>query len=693
MEPCKATNETINVGGTDVQTASGSKTDVTAVVETPTQKRVVKLTAKALAEKLDKLQTDRKAKLNKANFIRKSIRNYMVKNERTQVDNDLNELIDLCNEIKYIHESLLQLLPSDEKEKHVIWFKAKMLSNDECIANANVWMSCSNSQDGNVISTNAVSNTLMDVIIVEQLSVCDNVQNANLTDVSSDVHGGTVENVAMQNNGLNVDPIDIPSQTSSVSKMLTHNNVSSVVHKGVEDEVNPDDSISNVASNCSSRKSGMSKVSTTSSARIRAEAERAALIARAAVLKERHALEELEQQLRRRREQLDMETDLAASSAKLAVLQASDVKSCSRAPTDGMNSYLEKEKRKQQPVSILNPSAKEFNAEPWKSTQPINVTNQSLLPNDPPPLDVRRKETERWCMAASTQWYKSNEQQQTNMSTRPVPSNNPPLPDVQRKEMDRRCKAASRQWYVGEQQPLDLSKELPSSNDPPPLDMRRKEAEQWHEAISRQWCNPNEHWQENTGTSQQSRHQTLLAPLEGSQRQLAYHQPVGQYSSSDLFSIMQRQNDITAALVRQQHTSSLPPREIPIFEGDPLQYRAFIRAFEQGVEGKAGKADCLYYLEQFTRGRPQELVRSCQHMNPERGFSVAKELLQEHFGNPYKIAAAYMEKALAWEMIKSEDTKSLQTYCLFLRGCCNVMEELPYVQELDMPVKYENYPR
>ena len=76
MEPCKATNETINVGGTDVQTASGSKTDVT-------QKRVVKLTAKALAEKLDKLQTDRKAKLNKANVIRKSIRNYMVKNENT----------------------------------------------------------------------------------------------------------------------------------------------------------------------------------------------------------------------------------------------------------------------------------------------------------------------------------------------------------------------------------------------------------------------------------------------------------------------------------------------------------------------------------------------------------------------------------------------------------------------------------
>jgi len=32
---------------------------------------------------------------------------------------------------------------------------------------------------------------------------------------------------------------------------------------------------------------------------------------------------------------------------------------------------------------------------------------------------------------------------------------------------------------------------------------------------------------------------------------------------------------------------SLPPRNIPIFDGDSLQYRIFIKAFEQGVEEKA----------------------------------------------------------------------------------------------------------
>ena len=130
---------------------------------------------------------------------------------------------------------------------------------------------------------------------------------------------------------------------------------------------------------------------------------------------------------------------------------------------------------------------------------------------------------------------------------------------------------------------------------------------------------------------------------------------------------------------------SLPSRDIPVFDGDPLQYKTFMRAFEHSVESKASKADCLYFLEQFTRGQPRELVRSCQHVIPNRGYDLAKELLQEHFGNQYKIGAAYIEKALAWPAVKAEDVGALQAFSLFLRSCCNVMEEFQYVQELDMP--------
>lgn len=181
-----------------------------------------------------------------------------------------------------------------------------------------------------------------------------------------------------------------------------------------------------------------------------------------------------------------------------------------------------------------------------------------------------------------------------------------------------------------------------------------------------------------SGTLLHSQHQSSTA-------QPIYHHHIS-HSPPGTHTIMQTQNEITAALVQQQHMMSLPPRDIPTFEGDPLHYRTFIKAFELGVEEKAGKADSLYYLEQFTRGQPRELVQGCQHMAPEHGYAVAKEFLQKHFGNQYKIASAYMEKALAWQTIKAEDVKTLQGYSLFLRGCCSVMEELQYMQELNMPV-------
>ena len=82
--------------------------------------------------------------------------------------------------------------------------------------------------------------------------------------------------------------------------------------------------------------------------------------------------------------------------------------------------------------------------------------------------------------------------------------------------------------------------------------------------------------------------------------------------------VILRQNEITTLLVQQQQCSSLPKRDIQVFDGDPLQFHTFMRAFENGVESKSNSySDCLYFLEQFTRGRPRDLVRSCQHMDPD----------------------------------------------------------------------------
>lgn len=135
--------------------------------------------------------------------------------------------------------------------------------------------------------------------------------------------------------------------------------------------------------------------------------------------------------------------------------------------------------------------------------------------------------------------------------------------------------------------------------------------------------------------------------------------------NDDLISIMARQNEITAMLVHQQNLSSLPNREIQVFDGDPLLYHAFMRAFERNIEEKTGDArDCLHFLEQYTRGQPRELVRSCQQMAADRGYHKAKALLEQHFGNEQRIASAYLDKALLWPIIKAEDVKALQAYVI-----------------------------
>lgn len=156
--------------------------------------------------------------------------------------------------------------------------------------------------------------------------------------------------------------------------------------------------------------------------------------------------------------------------------------------------------------------------------------------------------------------------------------------------------------------------------------------------------------------------------------------------SGDLYGLPQRQNEITILLVQMQDSQFLSHREIPVFDGDPLQFKSFIKAFEHCVEAKTNdKGDCLYYLKQFTKGQPRNLVRSCLHMATERGYIVTKNLLEEHFGNGLMVTAAYKEKITGWPSVKSEDTKGLQAHALYLRECSNAMEELQYLEGLKMP--------
>ncbi|KAL4008773.1 hypothetical protein ACER0C_002625 [Sarotherodon galilaeus] len=326
--------------------------------------------------------------------------------------------------------------------------------------------------------------------------------------------------------------------------------------KMVDESVQPTDSISVAAS----RKSRMSKSSTgqssASSARLKAELEKAALLAQAAALKERRALEEQEAKLKAEKEELELRTALAATDAKLKILQRFEGSDVSH---------------RDDKVSSVQMRSAGVRTDHHRATTEDCGGEQNRMPIIQP------------------------------QSANSVQVNQPAI---------------------------------------------RK----------------NSHCSSGNSSSHSA----------------------GVEASQTLLAVMQRQNDIAEVLATQQRLSTLPPQNISIFSGDPLEYRLFIRAFEHGVECKTeSRKDRLYFLEQYTSGQPRELIRSCLHMDPEKGYCEAKRLLKEHFGNEYRISVAYINKALGWPPIKTEDGEALSALALFLTSCGNAMSDMEYMEELD----------
>ncbi|XP_019633202.1 PREDICTED: uncharacterized protein LOC109476638, partial [Branchiostoma belcheri] len=148
--------------------------------------------------------------------------------------------------------------------------------------------------------------------------------------------------------------------------------------------------------------------------------------------------------------------------------------------------------------------------------------------------------------------------------------------------------------------------------------------------------------------------------------------------------LVNQQAEVTKLMMEHNKKSSLPTRAIISFEGDPLSYTQFIKAFKHAIEDKTqDPEDRLHYLGQYTRGEARELVTSCVLMDPEEGFKEAKRLLEERYGTPFKVSRAYAEEAKRWSEIKHDDKPALRKFSLFLTKCLNAMKGDQYLQELD----------
>ena len=141
-------------------------------------------------------------------------------------------------------------------------------------------------------------------------------------------------------------------------------------------------------------------------------------------------------------------------------------------------------------------------------------------------------------------------------------------------------------------------------------------------------------------------------------------------------------------LQQKRHASALmlPKPEVPIFDGDPIEYQTFVRAFENLIEANTNSDSArLYYLIQYTRGDVKELMKSCLSMKNEEGYLEARQLLKKRYGQDYKITSSYIERVINGPPIKSENAAALQRFSVLLASCKNMLKDIGYLSKIENP--------
>ncbi len=307
-------------------------------------------------------------------------------------------------------------------------------------------------------------------------------------------------------------PVAATSDANTNSKTLNQcEECNALTCEHFMDEIKPTDSISNVYSKKSSKRSSSSgsrfSRSSTSCARLQAEAEVAALLASQQMLQQKHAVEEEEERLRKKKEKIDLQTKIAVSMAKVNVYRSA-------------------------------------------------ASEQSIH------LEVRKSKNDE--MISSNSIAAASVQVDTHVESQYLPVNNSTR-GARNKESNTQLHPVLQLRFIAPlQSTASVNGQLP--------------------------CN-----------------RSIDAPVS--------RQSLTDGEQGSILRLMEKQNEITAMLVQQRNISLLPHRDIVSFDGDPSQYQCFIRSFEEVVEKRANNyGDCFYFLEQYTRGQPRELVRSCQHM-------------------------------------------------------------------------------
>ena len=131
---------------------------------------------------------------------------------------------------------------------------------------------------------------------------------------------------------------------------------------------------------------------------------------------------------------------------------------------------------------------------------------------------------------------------------------------------------------------------------------------------------------------------------------------------------------------------SMPKLECPKFHGDPEDYCAFFRYFNENIHDKNIFSDQqkLAYLLQNTYGKAYDAISHCPSLQPaSKGYEEARYILFESFGDPRIIAESFKRSLLQRNNVKPHNASSMASYANALRKGLVTLEDLGDYSELN----------
>ena len=121
-----------------------------------------------------------------------------------------------------------------------------------------------------------------------------------------------------------------------------------------------------------------------------------------------------------------------------------------------------------------------------------------------------------------------------------------------------------------------------------------------------------------------------------------------------------------------------PKVSMPKFEGDPMGYFTFLRAFEENVDKLLDDdGSRLARLTQLCTRKAARAIQCCSMLPPAQGYKKARQLLRTRFGDPFTITELWVER-----LTEGPPRTNLQEYADDLQNCLECLNALGATGEL-----------